>query len=238
MATEIQNIIASNIHTIQKRIRSACMAAGRDASSVRLITVTKTHPAEIIQYAVNAGMTELGENRVQELTQKAPEIKGNVSWHLVGHLQTNKVNKVTGLVKLIHSVDTFHLAEAIDKVSKQKHITTNILIQVNTSDEESKFGCKPSEVLPLVQQIAGLDNIKIRGLMTIGKFTDNTEEIRQCFRLLKKTAQEISDRKIKNVSMQELSMGMSNDFEIAIQEGATLVRVGTAIFGKRAQPNT
>jgi len=232
----LNNTISENLKKIHERVAVVCEKVGRDTGTVKVITVTKTHPFNLVQEAVDAGSVDLGENRMQELEQKIPQIQGNVSWHLIGHLQTNKVKKVVGSVAFIHSVDSLHLAEEIDRVSKNRNICSKVLVQVNTSGEESKFGCSPKNTELLVEQISALDGLKICGLMTIGNFDEDQENVRPCFVLLKKLADQITSKNIPNVSMVELSMGMTNDFETAIEEGSTMIRVGTAIFGARSYP--
>lgn len=223
--------IPQNLNTVNLRIKTACEKTGRSPDSVKLIVVTKTHPAELVQEAVDAGAVDLGENRVQELLQKHPQIRGNVQWHLIGHLQTNKVKKIIDKVRLIHSVDSLRLAEEIQRCAANHDINVNILIQVNTSQEESKFGCEPEEAMELTKQVSLLKNLRINGLMTIGRFVDDAERVRPCFKILRETAEAVRKEGISEVP--ELSMGMTNDFETAIEEGSTMVRVGSAIFGER-----
>lgn len=225
--------ISENLQRVRERIDKACHASGREPSSVKLIVVTKTHPVEKIQAVVDAGVTWLGENRVQEMLPKIPVVKGPVNWHLVGHLQTNKARKVVGKVGLIHSVDTLHLAQSISRISEEAGLESEILLQVNTSGEESKFGCHPDETMGLARETAALPALRLKGLMTIGNFADNPEDVRPCFRILKRQFEELKTLDLPGATITELSMGMTNDFEVAIEEGATLIRVGTAIFGAR-----
>ncbi len=227
--------IQQNIAEIQQRINSAAQKSGRNQEDILLLAVSKTIDAERIQEAVDCGLTELGENKVQEILEKYEKLK-NVSWHLIGHLQTNKVKYIIDKVKMIHSVDSLKLAEEINKRAKQSNVIMDILVEVNMEQEESKFGVSPEDTLSLIQKIAFLDNIRVKGLMTVAPFVDNPEENRDCFRRMKQLLVDINNEKIDNVHMNVLSMGMSNDFEVAIEEGATIVRVGTNIFGKRIYP--
>jgi hypothetical protein len=224
--------IQENISEINNRILKVCENCGRDPKTVRLIGVSKTQNFQRIQEAVSAGLMRFGENKIQELLQKIPLVQGNPEWHFIGHLQTNKVKKVIGVVHTIHSVDSFHLAEEIERVSASKNTVTKILIQVNTSGEDSKFGCKPAETTRLIREILPLAHITIQGLMTIGPLSGNAEDARTGFRLLKVISQELK-RTFPDAGMDELSMGMTGDFEAAIEEGATYLRIGTAIFGDR-----
>ena len=198
-----------------------------------LIAVSKTKPVEDIYAAMDAGMTFFGENKVQELTMKMDTVGEDVHWHMIGHLQKNKVKYIVGRAELIHSVDSFELAEKIQSEAQKKSVTANILVEVNVAEEESKFGTTAGETVALVEKIAKLPNIHICGLMTIAPFTDVPEENRIYFRNLKKLAVDIKSKNIDNVTMSILSMGMTGDYEVAIEEGATMVRVGTGIFGER-----
>ena len=228
--------IKQNIAEIEQRIEEAAKKSGRKREDILLLAVSKTIDVPHIKQAVDYGLTELGENRVQEILEKYEPMGENVSWHLIGHLQTNKVKYIIDKVKMIHSVDSMKLAEEISRRAKQANVIMDILVEVNMAGEESKFGVSPEETLSLVQNIALLDNICIKGLMTVAPFVDNPEENRDCFRRMKQLLVDINEEKIDNVHMNVLSMGMSNDFEVAIEEGATIVRVGTSIFGKRVYP--
>ena len=228
--------IKQNIAEIEQKIEEAAKKSGRKREGILLLAVSKTIDVPHIKQAVNCGLTELGENRVQEILEKYEPMGENVSWHLIGHLQTNKVKYIIDKVKMIHSVDSMKLAEEISRRAKQANVIMDILVEVNMAGEESKFGVSPEETLSLVQNIALLDNICIKGLMTVAPFVDNPEENRDCFRRMKQLLVDINEEKIDNVHMNVLSMGMSNDFEVAIEEGATIVRVGTSIFGKRVYP--
>ncbi len=225
--------IAANLHDINSKISSTALRAGRDQASVRLVAVSKTKPAEAIIEAARAGQLIFGENYVQELQAKAILVKEPVDWHFIGSLQSNKVKYIAGLVTMIHSVDRLSLAEEIEKQWGKLGKVCNVLIEVNVSGEESKSGTSTVEAIKLVRDIARLPHLHIRGLMTMPPFFDQPEKARPYFRALKQLSEMISSENIPNVQMNELSMGMSGDFEVAIEEGATLVRVGTAIFGYR-----
>ena len=200
---------------------------------VCLVAVSKTHPIPDLMEAYEAGARDFGENKVQELTEKIPQMPSDIRWHMIGHLQRNKVKYIVGKVFLIHSVDSLRLAEEIDKESKKAGIISDILIQVNISHEETKFGTDKEEAIQLVKEASKLSNIHIKGLMTIAPYTLNAEENRAYFSALKNLSIDIEALNIDNISMDFLSMGMSGDFIVAIEEGANLVRVGTNIFGAR-----
>lgn len=225
--------IAENILKVKQRIQKSCLKVGRNPDEVSIVAVTKTVPIEKIKEAINLGITDIGENRVQELLEKKNSIE-NVRWHFVGHLQTNKVKYIVDFIYLIHSVDSLKLALEIDKRAKKINRVIDILIEVNTSGEETKYGVKPEEAIDLVKQISeNCEFLRVKGLMTVAAFLPNPEEVRPMFRLLRELKDEIAKLNLKNVEMKHLSMGMSNDFEVAVEEGATLVRIGTAIFGPR-----
>ncbi len=228
--------IQQNIIDIEKRIAAAAQKSGRKREDILLLAVSKTIDVPRIKQAVDCGLKELGENRVQEILEKYDAMGKDVCWHLIGHLQTNKVKYIIDKVKMIHSVESIKLAEEIDKRAKQSNVIMDILVEVNIADEQSKFGVTPKETLSFIKNIAFLDNIRIKGLMTVAPFVDNPEENRDCFRRMRQLLVDINAEKIDNVNMNVLSMGMSNDFEVAIEEGATIVRVGTNIFGKRVYP--
>lgn len=231
--------LAKNYTTIQELLARAALRAGRSADSVRLIAVTKTHPASTVEAALQAGMTCFGENYVQELREKldyfaaSPPVQ-QPKWHFIGHLQKNKVRYIAADITMIHSVDSPELAREIDKQARKHNRVIDVLLQVNTSGEESKFGCSPHDVVALAEQVVLLPNIRVRGLMTIAAFADDPEVTRPMFRLLRTLRDDLQNR-FAEVSFHELSMGMTNDFETAIEEGATLIRIGTAIFGSRPQ---
>lgn len=226
--------ISRNITQIRQRIERACKAAGRAVNEVTLIAVSKTKPATMLEEAYAAGCRDFGENKVQELTEKYELLPKDIRWHMIGHLQRNKVKYIVGRVFLIHSVDSYRLAEEISKESVKKEVTTDILIEVNIAGEESKFGLSESAaVIELVSQIAALPALRIRGLMTVAPYVDDPEENRQYFHALKQLSVDITKKNIDNVSMDILSMGMTGDYEVAVTEGASYVRVGTGIFGER-----
>jgi hypothetical protein len=225
--------IATNLENIMERIAKASIKAGRDPKSVRLVAVTKTKPADAVIEAAQAGQKIFGENYVQELTAKAALVKEPVEWHFIGALQSNKVKYIAGLVTLIHSVDRLSLAMEIEKQWGKLGKICDILVEVNVSGEKTKAGTSRAEAMQLVEGIAEMPHLRIKGLMTMPPFFDEPELARPYFQELRELAAMIDARKITNVEMRELSMGMSGDFEAAIEEGATLVRVGSAIFGSR-----
>ncbi len=225
--------IQENIARVEERINAACRRSGRRREDVRLVAVSKTHPPESIRAAYAAGLREFGENRVQEASAKLPALADlGATWHLVGHLQSNKARQARGLFDWVHSLDSLHLAEKLAQAAAN-NARLPVLIEVNLGEESSKAGVRAGEVAALAEQVAALATLDLRGLMVIPPFRENPEEVRPYFRLLRALAREIEARNLPNVSMRELSMGMSHDFEIAIEEGATLVRIGTAIFGER-----
>jgi pyridoxal phosphate enzyme (YggS family) len=232
--------IILNINTITERIAKACALSGRDQSEVKLLLATKTVPADRIKVALAAGQTLIAENKVQELKEKYEALsKMPHTNHFIGHLQTNKIKDLLKHeVSCIQSLDRLDLAEKLHQRLLLENKTMEVLIQVNTSFEESKFGVSPDEAIALTKQVAQLSTLKIKGLMTIGLLSAEVEKVRKCFRLLKEIQQQIIALQISNVNMQELSMGMSGDLEVAIAEGATIVRVGTAIFGTRPTPDS
>lgn len=226
--------IADNLATVQTRIRQACVLSGRDPASVCLVAVSKLHPASAVVEAVAADQHIFGENYVQELVDKAGQLSDSIQWHLIGHLQSNKVKYLPGIVSMIHAVDRLSLAQEIDRQWRDKLSgVCDILVQVNVSGETTKSGTTATEAVELVRQIARLPNVRVRGLMTMPPFFDDPEAARPYFKELRLLAEQIRNDQIPGVEMAELSMGMSGDFEVAIEEGATLVRVGTAIFGER-----
>ncbi|MEN3037633.1 MAG: YggS family pyridoxal phosphate-dependent enzyme [Candidatus Kryptonium sp.] len=226
-------MIAENIYKIRQKIREVCQKVGRDPNEITIVAVTKTVPVDKIKEAISAGINDIGENRVQELLEKRSYIE-NVRWHFVGHLQTNKVKYIVDFVHLIHSVDSLKLALEIEKRAKKINRIIDVLIEVNTSGEKTKHGVKPEETIELAKQISeSCEFIRIKGLMTVAAYLPDPEDVRPMFRLLKQISDEIKKLDIKNVEMKHLSMGMSNDYLIAVEEGATIVRIGTAIFGPR-----
>ena len=224
--------ISSNITAIKQRISTAAARAGRDPLSIKLMAVTKTVPPERIFKALETGLTMLGENYVQEAKDKIVVIGDTAQWHMIGHLQTNKAKYAVKLFDCVHSVDRLELAQELDKRAGQINRKLNVLIEVN-SGEESKSGIEKTQALELVRQVALLPNLAVRGLMTMAPYSDNPENSRPYFKALRELRDDINREGIVGISMEELSMGMTDDFEVAIEEGATIIRVGRAIFGKR-----
>ncbi len=226
-------MLKENYNEVEEKIAAACRRAGRPREDVTLIAVSKTKPVEMIQEIYDLGQREFGENKVQELTAKYEVLPEDIHWHLIGHLQTNKVKYIVDKACLIHSVDSLKLAETISKEAGKKNVTVPILIEVNVAEEETKFGITTEETIALTEQIAALPNLTVKGLMTIAPYVADPEENRPVFRKLRQLSVDIDAKKFNNVTMGVLSMGMTNDYEVAIEEGATLVRVGTGIFGER-----
>ncbi len=229
--------IKENLNIVRKNIEAACAACGRETGEVKLIAVSKTKPLSMLEEAYTDGCRDFGENKVQELVDKYEAMPKDIRWHMIGHLQRNKVKYIVDKVFLIHSVDSLRLAQEIEKEAAKKGVSVNILVEVNVAEEESKFGTTASETVSLVEEIAKLPHIRIKGLMTIAPYVEDSEENRRYFAKLKQIYVDIIHKNIDNVFMEELSMGMTGDYEIAILEGATYVRVGTGIFGER-QYNT
>ena len=225
--------ITENLSMVENKIAAACKRAGRERDEVKLIAVSKTQPVEAIREAIEYGINSFGENRVQELREKTEIIKDNLDWHLIGHLQTNKVKYVVGKVSLIHSLENIKLAEALDKEAAKLGITVDVLAEINVAKEASKFGVNPEDAENFIREVSKFPNINIKGLMTVAPYTDISEENRKYFRQLKKIMVDLNSKNIHNVNMNVLSMGMTGDYEVAIEEGATLVRVGPGIFGSR-----
>ena len=225
--------IKENIQAVKETIARACEKSGRKAEDVTLIAVSKTKPVEMLMEAYACGCRDFGENKVQELLDKYEVMPKDIRWHMIGHLQRNKVKYIVDKVWMIHSVDSLRLAEEISKEATKKNICVNILIEVNVANEETKFGITCEEVRQLVQDVAKLPNICIKGLMTIAPFVQDAEENRIYFSKLKKLAVDIMEENIDNITMENLSMGMTGDSGVAVSEGATYVRVGTGIFGVR-----
>ncbi|BDV44060.1 YggS family pyridoxal phosphate enzyme [Geotalea uraniireducens] len=225
--------IADNLQALERRIAAAARRAGREPSAVRLVAVSKTQPAAVVAEAARAGQRLFGENYVQEFTAKAGAVGEPVEWHFIGHLQSNKVKYLAGLVTMIHSVDRLSLAEEIDRQWGRLGTACDILIQVNVAGEATKSGTSAAALLELVRAVAALPHLRVRGLMTMPPFFDDPEGARPYFRELQRLAEVVAAAAIPGVTMAELSMGMSGDFEAAIEEGATLVRIGTAVFGAR-----
>ena len=226
-------MLTENVIEVEKNIQAACDRAGRSREEVRLIAVSKTKPVSDIEEVLTTGILDYGENKVQELSDKYDVLPKNIRWHMIGHLQRNKVKYLIGKTVLIHSVDSLRLAEQIEHEAAKADTIMNVLIEVNVAGEESKFGTTCNEAIELVRALAALKHVKIKGLMTIAPFTDNPEDNRIYFKKLKQLSVDIKSKNIDNVDMDELSMGMTGDYEVAIEEGATMVRVGTGIFGER-----
>lgn len=222
-----------NLNEVEENIQKACEKCGRDRSEVTLIAVSKTKPVEMLQEVYDAGMRHFGENKVQELTAKYEVLPNDIKWHMIGHLQRNKVKYIVDKAALIHSVDSYRLAQEIDIQAQKKNLVVPILIEVNIAEEDTKFGIRKDQVLQLIEEISELKHVSIKGLMTIAPFVENPEENRQYFREIRQLSVDIAKKNIDNVSMDVLSMGMTGDYMVAIEEGATMVRVGTGIFGKR-----
>jgi len=225
--------LKQNIQQIKKRIEAAAERSGRNPEDIYLIAVTKNFSAELIQEAVDNGIVFLGENRVQEAKSKVDLVKGNIEWHLIGHLQRNKVKTAIDIFTMIQSLDSWRLAEEIQKRAQQADKVIDVLVQVNIGSEETKYGIDPDDTEVFIEKVATLPNLKVRGLMAIAPFKENPEDVRAYFMHLREIFQSIKEKSIENVSMEYLSMGMSNDFEVAIEEGANMVRIGTGIFGTR-----
>lgn len=225
--------IKDNLLEVKNDVESSCNKAGRSAKDVTLISVSKTKPIELLREAYDAGAREFGENKVQEICDKYDQLPNDIKWHMIGHLQTNKVKYIVDKVCLIHSVDSLKLAKEISKESVKKNVESNILIEVNVALEESKFGVDVNSVENLIREISILPNIKVRGLMTVAPYVEDDEENRPIFRQLYQLFVDIKGKNIDNVCMDFVSMGMSGDYKIAVEEGATHIRVGTKIFGAR-----
>lgn len=226
-------MIKEQLAEVEQHIQSACIRSGRKREDVTLIAVSKTKPVETLQEAYDAGVRIFGENKVQELVDKYEMLPKDIHWHMIGHLQTNKVKYIVDKVDCIHSVDSLKLAEVIEKEAAKKNCRVNILIEVNVAQEESKFGISINEVFPLIEKVATFPHICVQGLMTIAPFVENAEENRTIFERLHNLSVDIMSKNIDNVNVSVLSMGMTNDYEVAIEEGAAMIRVGTGIFGKR-----
>ena len=226
-------MLVENLREVEERIASACKRANRNREEVTLIAVSKTKPVSMLEEVYGAGIRDFGENKVQELTEKYEVMNKDIRWHMIGHLQRNKVKYIVDKVKLILSVDSVRLAQAIEQEAAKKNVIVDILIEVNVAEEESKFGLKVDEVIAMVEEISKYSHLRIKGLMTIAPYVENAEENRCVFARLRKLSVDIDAKNIDNVSVEILSMGMTNDYEVAIEEGATMVRVGTGIFGER-----
>ena len=225
--------ISENLAAVTERMRQAALRCGRNPGEIRLVAVSKTVSPEKIREAINAGVTILGENYIQEARKKIEEIGGAIEWHFIGHLQSNKVKYAVDLFTMIHSVDSVSLAEELNRAAEKRNKIIPVLVQVNISGEETKSGINPEETARLLTELSSMDRLSVRGLMTMPPWFENAEDARPYFAALRNLRDELSHMNIKNITLRELSMGMSGDFEVAIEEGATLVRVGTALFGPR-----
>ena len=226
-------MLKENYRNVQENIQRACEKVNRSVDEVTLISVSKTKPLSMLQEAYDCGAREYGENKVQEMTEKEGQLPKDIHWHMIGHLQTNKVKYIAPYVHLIHSVDSLKLAQEINRQGEKCNRSIPILIEVNIAEEESKFGIKKDETISLVREISKLPHVAIKGLMTIAPFVDDPEDNRVYFRGIKELSVDIANENIDNVCMDILSMGMTGDYMVAIEEGATMVRVGTGIFGER-----
>ena len=227
------SMLLDNLNDVEKRIQAACDRSGRKREEVLLVAVSKTKPVEMIEEIMAAGIVEFGENKPQELRDKYEVLPKNLHFHMIGHLQTNKIKYVIDRAVLIHSIDSIRLAEAVNAEAKKHYRIMPVLVEVNVAQEESKSGFLVEETEEAIREIAKLSNIRVEGLMTIAPFVENAEENRQYFVKLRKLSVDIAAKNIDNVTMHHLSMGMTGDYEVAIEEGATMVRVGTGIFGER-----
>ncbi|MBW1659314.1 MAG: YggS family pyridoxal phosphate-dependent enzyme [Deltaproteobacteria bacterium] len=225
--------IKERLEEIRRRMDEAAEKAGRDPSSIRLIAVSKTKPVSMIREAVAAGVTDLGENYIQEAREKIPQVSGQVRWHFIGHLQTNKAKYAARLFDWIHTIDRVEIADALNRRAGMENRVLRVLIEVNVGKEETKSGVMEEDLFPLVEHVATLPQLSLKGLMVIPPLTADPEEARGYFIKTRRLAEQVAARNIPNVSMEELSMGMTSDFEVAIEEGSTMIRVGTAIFGPR-----
>ncbi len=226
-------MLKENLAQVEENIQKACERAGRNREEVTLIAVSKTKPVEMLEEIYDQGIRVFGENKVQELVDKYEVMPGDIKWQMIGHLQRNKVKYIVDKVDLIHSVDSIRLAETIDKEAEKKGIIANILIEVNVAKEDTKFGLMPEEVDAFIEEIANYKHIQVKGLMTIAPFVSDPEENRPVFARLRELSVDIRKKNVDNITMSVLSMGMTNDYQVAIEEGATMVRVGTGIFGAR-----
>lgn len=229
----METMLCENLKKVEDNVDAACRKAGRSRDEVTLIAVSKTKPVEMLSTIYNQGIRDFGENKVQEMCDKMEQLPSDIRWHMIGHLQTNKVKYIVGHTTLIHSVDSLHLAKEIEKQAEKKDVTVDILVEVNIAEEESKFGIHKEETYELVRQIAALPHVHICGLMTIAPYVENPEDNRMYFRGIRQLSVDIAEKNIDNVDMDVLSMGMTGDYMVAIEEGATMVRVGTGIFGER-----
>ncbi len=228
-------MVAENIQKVRRNIERACKKAGRDPSEVTLVCVSKTKPVSLIMEAYEAGERVFGENHVQEIVEKVPAMPGDIKWHMIGHLQRNKVKSVIDKVTMIHSLDSIRLAQTLDQEAEAREMKIPVLIEINVAEEESKFGITIARAYSFVRELEPFSHLDVQGLMTIAPLVADPEENREIFRQLKKLSVDIGRKNINNISMNVLSMGMTGDYEVAVEEGATMVRVGTGIFGERGR---
>ena len=226
-------MVSENLEQVKANIEAACKRVGRDPKDVRLVAVSKTKPISLIEEAIKAGQDTFGENKVQEMCDKMEVLPDNIKWHMIGHLQRNKVKYIAGKVELIHSVDSIRLAKQISDEAQKQSIEIPVLLEVNVAREESKFGFFTEETEDACREISKMPRIRVKGLMTSAPFVENAEDNRKYFKKLYELAVDIQSKNIDNISMRELSMGMTGDYVVAVEEGATIVRVGTGIFGSR-----
>ncbi len=226
--------IVTNLRDVRANIEAACKRAGRSADEVTLIAVSKTKGADLIREAYDAGVRDFGENRVQEILAKKDILPQDIRWHMIGHLQRNKVRQVIDKVVMIHSVDSYELAKEISVQAVKRSLTMRVLLEVNIASEESKFGLAPADVAALAEEVSRLDNIRLEGLMCVAPMTETPEDNREYFRRMREILIDTNSKSVHNISMQFLSMGMTLDYQIAVEEGASMVRVGTAVFGQRS----
>ncbi len=228
-----QSVLKENYGLVSDKVKKACERAGRATEEVTLIAVSKTKPVEMLQEIYDCGCRDFGENKVQEIMDKYEKLPRDIRWHMIGHLQTNKVKYIVDKVYMIHSVDSIKLAKEISKEAVKKNVTVKVLLEVNVAKEESKFGMMSEEVKDFYNEVVDLPGLKVCGLMTIAPYVEDSEENRQYFVKLRQLMVDMTEEKNDNKSVGELSMGMTGDYEVAIEEGATYVRVGTGIFGER-----
>ena len=226
-------MINENLIEVEENICKACEKSGRNREEITLIAVSKTKPVSLLEEAYATGIRHFGENKVQEMCEKYEVMESDIKWHMIGHLQTNKVKYLIGKTSLIHSVDSYKLACEIEKQAAKQNCVMDVLIEVNIAEEETKFGLHEEEVISLIKEVAKLPHVCIKGLMTVAPYVVDSEENRPIFRKIKQLSVDINNQNIDNVSMNILSMGMTGDYMVAIEEGATMVRVGTGIFGER-----
>lgn len=226
-------MVSENLEQVKANIEAACKRVGRDPKDVRLVAVSKTKPISLIEEAIKAGQDTFGENKVQEMCDKMEVLPDNIKWHMIGHLQRNKVKYIAGKVELIHSVDSIRLAKQISDEAQKQSIEIPVLLEVNVAREESKFGFFTEETEDACREISKMPGIRVKGLMTSAPFVENADDNRKYFKKLYELAVDIQSKNIDNISMRELSMGMTGDYVVAVEEGATIVRVGTGIFGSR-----